>query len=465
MIIKKITLHNFQVIGDFDTNFAGSIYFIKGENELGKSTVLKAIATLLTGKRDEVLKNGEDAGFAKMVVGNDDREYEVELRFSKANPRGKLTIKDNHSGMKSDNLSMLQKVLNYTDFDPVEFSRLSETAEGRRKQIEIIKRLMPEDVRKRIEEIDAATEDIKEQRKGQNAEVKTLATMQDNVKVNEEDVAKYTAKIDIATLMAQQKEAVAMEEKAKGVKERLFQRSQQLAEIPDRKAAAKNDYDIQLAQVEADRAKAFEMYNAAIASCDTKELLAKTAYDKKLAGIAKTEDEMKTANEQAESWLAEYNANKPQDFSQDILNAEAHNNMCDAVTRYLELKDKYDNAVAAVNASNARLSSLASEREELVTNAKLPINGLSFTEDGLFLNGIPFVAGRVSDSQMMQVAFSLIVASNANVKVFKIARGESLGSDKLNEIINIAGQNGFQGFIEEVQRGQNTLLVEEYEEA
>ena len=90
MYIKKLQLSNFQVIKEFDADFTGNVYFIKGDNELGKSTLLKAIGALLTGNRDDVLRNGETKGFAKMVIGDDGEEYEVSLSFTEANPRGTL---------------------------------------------------------------------------------------------------------------------------------------------------------------------------------------------------------------------------------------------------------------------------------------------------------------------------------------------------------------------------------------
>lgn len=49
MIVKKLELVNFQVIKEFNADFDGNVYFITGDNELGKSTVLKAIGALLTG--------------------------------------------------------------------------------------------------------------------------------------------------------------------------------------------------------------------------------------------------------------------------------------------------------------------------------------------------------------------------------------------------------------------------------
>ena len=114
---------------------------------------------------------------------------------------------------------------------------------------------------------------------------------------------------------------------------------------------------------------------------------------------------------------------------------------------------------------DAKIDDLGKERAKLIANAELPIAGLTFTEDGLELNGVPFVPGKVSDSQIMEIAAKLVIASNPKVKVFRIARGESLGAKRLATIIDIAKRNGFQGFIEQVKRGQMEMSVEEYTES
>ena len=100
----------------------------------------------------------------------------------------------------------------------------------------------------------------------------------------------------------------------------------------------------------------------------------------------------------------------------------------------------------------------------MIAKAELPIDGLTFTDDGLELNGVPFVPGKVSDSQILMTATKLVIASNPNTRIFRIARGESLGAKRMAEIIKIARENHFQGFIENVVRGQEELRIEEYTE-
>lgn len=222
MIIKKLQLRNFQAIKDFDADFTGDVYLIKGENELGKSTILKSIVCLLTGERDAVLRNGEKNGFAKMVIRGDGKEYTVELRFSANDPRGTISIKAK-DGMRSTNVSMLRTVLNYRNFDAEEFARWSETAEGRRKQIQVVMALLPETIRQRITQIDADTINIKESRKDANATLKIKSAELESIKaqLSDGDTETYTEPIDLSELMQESAKAAARAADATHVKEKM----------------------------------------------------------------------------------------------------------------------------------------------------------------------------------------------------------------------------------------------------
>lgn len=479
MFIKKIELLNFQVIKEFNADFEGNVYFITGDNELGKSTLLKAIGAMLTGNRDGVLRNGEEKGFAKMVVGDDGEEYEVELRFTKANPRGTLSIKQKTTGMRSDNVSMLQKIFGYQDFDAVEFSRWSETAEGRRKQIEVVKSLLPEKVRNRIAEIDKEVITVKDKRKDANAEVKTYTTICANAekKLKPGDVKTYAEKKDITALMEEQNENARLIEKAKTVRQTRQQRIEQLAAIPERikqaEATRKTDIktiDDELVAEEKEVARIIAEAKARLAKAKESAKADKEAIEKDfketldIIGNDKADFERRKAN--ADKWLEEYEKNNPEnlDTAEQLKKAEEHNRINALVVDYQTKKKAKEAAEKTARKYDDKLGELAKERETLIATSKLPIAGLSFTDDGLELNGVPFVAGKVSDSQIMEVAAKLIIASNPTVKVFRIARGESLGEKRLQAIIDIAKANGFQGFIEEVKRGQTDLVVEEYTE-
>ena len=242
MYIKRLELLNFQVIEKFEADFDGNVYFITGDNELGKSTLLKAIGALLTGDRDAVLRNGASKGFAKMIVGDDGEEFDVQLSFTENNPRGTLTIRQKSTGMQTNNVSMLSRIFGYQDFDAVEFSRWSETAEGRRKQIAVVKSLLAPAVRERIEAIDTEVAGLKNERTGVNRDVKTFDTLVAQLAAQQEpgDETKFAAPINVKDLMEKQATNAQLIEKAKTVRAALAQRNEQLAGIPERLKIAEN---------------------------------------------------------------------------------------------------------------------------------------------------------------------------------------------------------------------------------
>lgn len=466
MYIKKLQLSNFQVIKEFDADFTGNVYFITGDNELGKSTLLKAIGALLTGERDDVLRNGETKGFAKMVIGDDGEEYDVSLSFTENNPRGTLSIKQKSTGMQSNNVSMLQRIFGYQDFDAVEFSRWSETAEGRRKQIAVVKALLPVEVRDRIEAIDTEVAGLKQERTGVNRDVKTFTAIAKEAgsKLDADDIKKYAEPINVTDLMAQQANTIKLEEKAKQVRAAMAQRTEQLAAIPERLRNADAEFTakkeelhklVEAARIAYEQAKENEKLGVESLNAQHVEAIQAIEAERK-------DYEARKAN--AVKWLEEYESEPPVDVTEQLANADFHNKMCALVADYKTKSNEAKKAQEKADKMDKQVETLLGERAGLIANAKLPINGLSFTDDGLELNGTPFVPGRVSDSQIMEIATKLIIASNPTVKVFRIARGESLGEKRLKNIVTIAKKYGFQGFIEQVQRGQTEMAVEEYTE-
>lgn len=340
MIIKRLELVNFQVISEFNADFEGNVYFITGDNELGKSTVLKAIGALLTGVRDAVLKNGENKGFARMVIGDDGEEYKVELRYTKSNPRGTLSITQKSSGRRSDNVSMLQKIFGYTDFDAVEFSRWSETAEGRRKQIEVVKSLLPEKVRKRIAEIDSEVIDLKDKRLFSNRELKQYnalcAEAENNLSPG--DVEKFTVPKDITTLMQEQQVTAQLIEKAKTVRASREQRIIQLSAIPERIKQVDEDYLNKIENIKSRLIEARKAYEERLALAekaykeaqdmlteDSKQVETDKANQLKSIEEERVDLERRKAN--ADKWLEEYEKDNPEklDTAERLKAAEEYN--------------------------------------------------------------------------------------------------------------------------------------------
>ncbi|AFM54784.1 hypothetical protein B620_gp06 [Croceibacter phage P2559S] len=454
MHVTEIELQNFKTIENYKGEFAGGVYLVTGENEIGKSTLINAIGTLLTGQRtDNLLQNGKEKGFAKMTVGEGDDAYEVELRFTEKNPRGTITVGKKDTGLKSNSLTALQSIFKYQDFDAHEFVKWSETADGRRKQVEIVKSLLPQQVQDRIIEIDNEVLRIKESRKEVNADIKAYGNLLDKSGLVPDDLKKYVKAQDLTKLAQEKADATALKEKADGVKERLDERIKQVANFNQ---VEKIEYLSKETQQDID-----------VAEKEIKRLQEKVATLKKAKGeieknVLADLKALKDKNNEAEKWL---NENKPADIAEiekQIKGAGDHNEKVAKVKQYNENKAVLQKRSKEKEKMEANITKLHNERQAIIDESELPIKGLDFTDEGLSLNGVPFKSGEVSTSQEMEVAAKLIIAKNPTVKVFRIAQGESLGTARLNAIVSFAKANGYQGFIEEVHRGQDELIIEEY---
>ena len=363
---------------------------------------------------------------------------------------------------------MLQRIFGYQDFDAVEFSRWSETAEGRRKQIAVVKSLLAPAVRDRIEAIDAEIVELKQERTGVNRDVKTATALRDSALngLTPSDRAKYQTPIDVTQLVEKAANDAKLIEKAKTVRTMLAQRIEQLSNIPARLQAMDSKLEAEISAIDATVQAAKEAYEKAVSDAKIAREKAEAAHEIDVKTIESERAFFSERKANAEQWLEQYEANNPEkeNAADALAKVQEHNAKCELVRKLNERQTELEQVKAKAEKMDARIAELSDERAQIITNAKLPIDGLSFTDEGLELNGVPFVPGKVSDSQTMEIAAKLVIASNPTVKVFRIARGESLGAKRLETIVEIARKNGFQGFIEQVQRGQNEMLVEEYTE-
>jgi len=447
MHIKKITVSNLKTIKDFEQDFQGGVYLVTGENEIGKSTILNIIGTLLTGERSSnLLKEGEEKGFAKITVGEGEEQYEVSLTFSDKNPRGTLQIQKVGSPMKSDKISALQDIFKYQDFDANEFVKWSDTAEGRRKQVAVVKSLLPKEIQERIAEIDTEVETTKKEREPVNQDIKTYQGLVDKPGVNEKDKKTYAKAVIAQEAIDKKVTAATTNEQRTGVISRQNDRIKELESWDDTTKEVVDEYDADIAELEA-------------------ELEAKIKEKKNYVDNRAIEKEKaETQKQEAAAWLL---ANPEQDLvalQKDIDDVEEHNKKHTKVKELEQNIKKLETLKKKKAKQEASINKLLADRKKVIKDAKLPIDGLDFDDDGLTLNAVPFRTGEISTSQEMEVAAKLIIAKNPTVKVFRIAQGESLGKKRLQAIVDFANKSGYQGFIEEVHRGQDELIIHEYTE-
>lgn len=144
-------------------------------------------------------------------------------------------------------------------------------------------------------------------------------------------------------------------------------------------------------------------------------------------------------------------------------NREARND-ADATNRKIRQANEYRRVAALIEETRAaaaeltvRLDATDKRKAEALAAAKMPIDGLSFDDDGVTYHGIPF--RQCSAAERLRVSLAMAMALNPRLRVIRITDGSLLDSDNRRLIEEMAGEHGFQVWIERVDESGSVGIV------
>jgi predicted ATP-dependent endonuclease of OLD family len=399
MKVIEVNVKNFKSISDFDMMLKGKSVFLVGENGTGKTSLIQAIWNALSakGKVTKPLKDGEQKGNVIVVIGNDSQQYTIEKRFVGDNEYLEVTSPD---GFTTTKKTALESLVGNIDFDIFEFIDLGKSVPGKRQQVEIVKAMLDPKELEKIEEHQGKIKEANEKKNYFSRRVKELKPV-----IEEGETVGEIERVDVEALrdkldMAENNDRLKTESE-----QRLEWINNQISDLEDKLAQLKQ----QKGSVE-DKIKSLPDMDLA---------KAREEYEKGLEQNKLYEQSIKL-----QTLIQESNKAKEQAHSFAILEDE-----------------------------------LKTGLKDLVAKSKIPIKGLTFEEDCLMYNGLPFDDTALSTSELIQVGIELAIAQNPNVKILKIARGESIGKKRMAEIRKLAEGAGFQLFVERVNDKEPNLTV------
>ena len=118
-----------------------------------------------------------------------------------------------------------------------------------------------------------------------------------------------------------------------------------------------------------------------------------------------------------------------------------------------ELEEESGNLTVKIDAGRQAIS-------DCIKDMNSPINGLSYSEDTLVYNGVPVTHENLSSSEITELGVKLKMAENPDFGILFIQRGESIGTQRMKDILTLAKINGWQVFMEQVKRGQDKITFE-----
>lgn len=104
-----------------------------------------------------------------------------------------------------------------------------------------------------------------------------------------------------------------------------------------------------------------------------------------------------------------------------------------------------------------RIEELDGHREKALAGAKFPVPGLSFGEDGVLWNGVPFA--QASSAERIRVSVAMAMAMNPDLRVITIQNGSLLDEDMRTAIDELAADKDYQIWYEIVGNAEDATVV------
>jgi hypothetical protein len=119
------------------------------------------------------------------------------------------------------------------------------------------------------------------------------------------------------------------------------------------------------------------------------------------------------------------------------------------VARKISLIEKRNALTQSYQDFDSQLKKILNSKKELIENAKMPIDGLSFESDTVFYNGIPF--DQLCSAEQIKVSFAMVAAMNFDLRIAVIKNGSLLDDESLEQVFELAEKHDVQVFVETVK--------------
>ena len=104
-----------------------------------------------------------------------------------------------------------------------------------------------------------------------------------------------------------------------------------------------------------------------------------------------------------------------------------------------------------------RITDIDRAKADKLSSAKMPIEGLTFDQDGVYYKGIPF--SQASSAEALRVSVAMGIAMNPELQILLIRNGSLLDEDNLKAISEMAFDSDHQIWLERVSTDAEACSV------
>lgn len=414
MKVEQVKIKEFKILENLDEEIKGNHILIMGDNGVGKSSLIQFIEIAL-GKQTNIppLAKGE----GEVFINKDGKIFTFGVKFKDGKPVVTVTSPE---GLKDTRKGAIATIVGAIDFDIDEFVELSKTTAGQKKQVEIFKSFLPEDVKVQLAnyaqnikvKYDERT-DTKRMIKEKEGFIKSHR-LYPVIGVKKFEQIKIDSVYNELSLIQQSNNKISgFASKVESLVSENSKLSEEIKEV----------------QLKLDRIKNTWLENEDKIKNGNEWLKSNVIQD-----VTKFEDQLKAANE----------INKDYDDSQSLLKE---------IELVNKMKEEAGEMTAHIDSSKEAIANAIRDMDS-------PVQGLTFDDEMLVYNGIPVNPDSLSTSEIMELGIRLKMAENKDLGILFIQRAESIGAERFKLIKDIADKAGWQIIAEQVERGEKKLHIE-----
>ena len=108
----------------------------------------------------------------------------------------------------------------------------------------------------------------------------------------------------------------------------------------------------------------------------------------------------------------------------------------------------------------ARIEARNKQKQDAIAAAKMPVEGITFADGAILLNGVPF--DQASDAEQLRASVAIAMAGEPRLRVLRIREGSLLDEDGLKLVAEMAQAKDWQVWVERVDStGSRGFVIED----
>ncbi len=416
MKTQKVNIKKFKCLEDFDAEINGQNILLLADNGRGKSSFMQFIRIALG---DNTCIPVDATGSGTVIMDKNGKE----LTFNVKMEGGKASIKVEGEDIYIDNKKgAISSLVGPVDFNINEFVECSKTKAGQKKQVDKFKEFLPQEVRLDISKHEARVKMAYDEQTEINKEKNKAGKLIQAHPLSQVDVMdlRLLQPVDTKAISQELTEARKKNDEITGVETRINERAGKITN--EKREIEELGQKIQ----------------------ERKDKI--TAYD--------------ADNKKANKWLKDNEVIITTTLEKKIEDAGEINNKYNSAQELIKLQTEFE---ALTNQSGELTAKIESSRQAIsdaIKDMATPVDGLAFFDDYLTYNGIPVSTDSLSTSEIIELGVRLKMAENPDLGILFISDGQSIGTERLKLILDIAKKNDFQVLMEQIVRGKNKLTLE-----